>query len=79
MYDATAEDLLRFAKTWSSLGSAITEQVEQVVENPDCGSCWKEGTENGVNPHAIRRAFDQLGGMNEQLDQLLTDFLKSAK
>ena len=78
MYEARAEDLIQFATAWASLGRAITEQVEQVIADPACGSCWKEGTENGANPEAIRQAYSKLRGMNEELDQLLTGFLKSA-
>ncbi len=79
MYDANAEDLLRFAKSWSSLGNAISEQIERVIEDPTCGSCWNEGTENGVNPEAIRVAYSRLKGMNEELDYYLTTFLQSVK
>ena len=79
MFEARAEDLIQFATAWTSLGRAITEQVEQVIADPSCGSCWNEGTENGVNPEAIRQAYSRLRGMNEELDSILTTFLKSAK
>jgi len=77
MYEADAGDLIDFAKRWAALGEAVSEQVEQVVDDPNCGSMWNEGTENGVNPAAIRMAKKSLGGLNEVIDQALEEFLEA--
>jgi hypothetical protein len=77
MYEADAGDLIDFAKRWAALGEAVSEQVEQVVDDPNCGSMWNEGTENGVNPAAIRMAKERLGGLNQGIDQALEEFLET--
>ena len=77
MYEADAGDLIDFAKRWAALGEAVSEQVEQVVDDPNCGSMWNEGTENGVNPAAIRMAKQSLGGLNQGIDQALDEFLEA--
>ena len=77
MYDTNPADLIEFANRWMELGSAVTEQVVQVIDNPSCGSCWNEGTEDGANPTAIRLAQERLQGLNEGIDEALTEFLES--
>ena len=77
MYDADAGDLIAFAKRWAALGEAVAQQVEQVVDDPNCGSCWEEGSENGVNPEAISLAREMLGGLNEGIDLALDQFLRA--
>ncbi|MCP4548377.1 MAG: hypothetical protein GY835_18100, partial [bacterium] len=46
-------------------------------DDPNCGSMWNEGTENGVNPAAIRMAKESLGGLNQGIDQALDEFLET--
>ena len=75
MYDTDPADLIEFATRWAELGDAVTEQVAQVIDNPDCGSCWNEGTEHGINPAAIELAHDRLRGLNEGIDEALIEFL----
>lgn len=79
MTDIDPTDLIEFATRWAALGAAITEQVARVVDDPDVGSCWNEGTEDGVNPTAIQKAFDRLQGLNEGIDEALADFLASVR
>jgi len=75
MYDIDPADLIEFANRWMELGEAVTGQVARVIDDPSCGSCWNEGTENGVNPTAIRLAHEGLQGLNEGIDEALADFL----
>ena len=77
MYEADAGDLIDFAKRWAALGEAVSEQVEQVADDPNCGSMWNKGTENGVNPAAIRMAKENLGGLSQGIDQALDEFLEA--
>ena len=79
MHDTDPTDLIEFATRWAALGDAITEQVVRVIDDPDVGSCWNEGTENGVNPTAIQMAFDKLEGLNDGIDEALADFLDSVR
>ena len=76
MYDTDPKDLIDFARRWAELGDAVAEQVARVVEEPDCGSCWEEGSESGVNPAAIKMAGDRLEGLNGELDEILAIFLE---
>ncbi len=77
MYDTDPADLIEFASRWMELGAAVTEQVAQVLDDPSCGSCWNEGTESSVNPAAIELAYHRLQGLNEGIDEALTEFLES--
>jgi hypothetical protein len=77
MYDTDPTELIEFATRWADLGDTVTEQVVRVIEDPDCGSCWEEGTEHGVNPAAIELARDRLRGLNEGIDEALDEFLDS--
>jgi hypothetical protein len=77
MYDIDAGDLIDFAKRWAALGEVVAQQVEQVVDDPNCGSCWDEGSENGVNPEAISLARERLGGLNAGIDLALGRFLEA--
>lgn len=62
----SAKSLVRFAQAWSKLGDNINEQVEMVLENP---------LTEDVNPNAIRRAQEDLMGLNEELDEALEDWM----
>jgi len=77
MHDIDPADLIEFANRWRDLGNAVTDQVEQILNDASCGSCWNEGTEHGVNPAAIRLAHERLRGLNGGIDEALTEFLES--
>jgi len=66
LYETDAGDLIDFAKRWVQLGWAVSEQVEQVVDNPETDE---------VNPAAIELARSRLRGLNEELDQTLGHYL----
>lgn len=77
MHEIDPADLIEFATRWAALGDAVTEQVQQVLDGPACGSCWEEGTEHGVNPAAIRLSQERLDGLNDELDSVLVEFLET--
>ncbi len=77
MYDTDPADLIEFASRWIELGAAVTEQVAQVLGDPSCGSCWNGGIGRSVNPAAIELAYHRLQGLNEGIDEALTEFLES--
>lgn len=79
MYDTDPAELIDFATRWTQLGETVTEQVAQVIKDPDCGSCWQEGSEQGVNPTAIEMAREHLEGFNEGLDETLANFLDTVE
>ena len=66
LYETDAGDLIDFAKRWAELGDAVSEQVEQVVDDPETDE---------VNPAAIELARSRLRGLNEGLDQALDGYL----
>lgn len=59
-------DLMEFADAWCGLGDAVQRQVRAVLDNP---------READVNPNAITLAMERLGGMNEEIDQGLQEWL----
>jgi len=79
MHDIDIAELLDFTRRWADLGEAITDQVSRVLEDPDCGSCWHDGTEHGVNPAAIRLAQSRLRGLHEGIDEALADYFDAAE
>jgi hypothetical protein len=66
LYETDAGDLIDFAKRWAELGDAVSEQVGQVVDDPETDE---------VNPAAIELARSRLRGLNEGLDQALDGYL----
>lgn len=75
LYETDAEDLLRFAKRWASLGDAVAEQAEQVLDCPRVAAGLVEAqADQKVNPNAIKLARERLGGLNEELDQAFEDY-----
>ena len=77
MYDTDPADLIDFANRWMELGSAVTEQVNQVLDNPTCGSCWNEGSEHDVNPAAIELAYHRLQVSTKPSTKPCPGFLES--
>lgn len=61
-------DLIDFAKQWSSLGRAVTEQVEQITSR-------KEIDFEEVNPAAIKLAWKTLRLMHEDLDEIFEEYI----
>ena len=66
LYETDAGDLIEFAKKWASLGDAVTEQVEDIVNDP---------TTDEVNPSAIGMAQRTLRGLNQGIDLAMDQYL----
>ena len=62
LYDIDASELLDFAKSYASLGNAIQEQLEELLDSQE---------DAGVNPNAVAVMEDRLGGMNAEIDEAL--------
>jgi hypothetical protein len=73
LYETDPGDLIDFAKRWASLGDAIAEQVEQVVDDPRAAA-GQGRADLEVNPNAVELARERLGGLNEGLDQALAEY-----
>ena len=58
-------DLIRFADAWAKLGTAVQEQVRDVLQVPDAD----------VNPNAIHLALERLGRVAdvEPVDEILAE------
>lgn len=54
-------ELIAFAKQFASLGAAVTEQLEELMNDPDAQ----------VNSAAVRMMRERLGGKNDGLDEVL--------
>jgi hypothetical protein len=75
LYETDVEDLIRFAKRWASLGDAVAEQVERIVDDPRAAAGLRpERADLEVNPNAIDLARDRLHGLNEELDQAFEEY-----
>ena len=57
-------ELLDFAKAYSNLGGSVQEQLNDLLDG--CG--------DEVNPNAIKLIQDRLGGKNEELDLIISEF-----
>lgn len=66
LYETDPGDLIEFAKRWANLGDAVTEQIEDVVNDP---------ATDEVNPAAIDMAYSHLQGLNQGIDLALDDYL----
>jgi hypothetical protein len=73
LYDTDSADLIDFAKRWADLGTAIAEQVVQVLDNARAAAGLGRGDQE-VNPNAINLARERLGGMNEEIDQAFEEY-----
>jgi len=69
MKDAESFELIQFAKAWSDLGCMITNQVEELLNDIS-------GASEEVNPNAIKTAKESLGGMNEEIDQIFSEYFE---
>jgi len=61
--DADLGDLLTFAVKFSSLGSMVQEQIEDLLDG-----------DTSINPNAVKLIKRTLGGANEDLDQAISDY-----
>lgn len=67
-------DLIEFANQWSSLGSAVTDQVESLA------LAFLIDDEPGeINPEAIRDAQRQLRERHEVLDAVFAEYFHNLK
>lgn len=66
--EAESYDLIRFATAWRNLGCAITQQIEAIMDDPS-PDCFAE-----QNPNVIDEADRKLGGMNEELDDVIAEY-----
>ena len=75
LYDTESADLIDFAKRWADLGTAVAEQVVQVLDCPRLAAGLNpDHADLEVNPNAITLARERLGGLNEEIDQAFEDY-----
>ncbi len=67
LYDVDARDLMDFGNRWAGLGEGVTQQIEELLSNPNAEE---------VSPGAIRLAQERLRNLNETLDEVFADFLE---
>lgn len=73
LHETDSADLIDFAKRWASLGDAVAEQVEQVLDDPRAAA-GQGRADLEVNTNAIEVAKERLGGLNEELDQAFEEY-----
>lgn len=61
--------VMRFAKRYSSLGSAVHEQLDDIML----------GDTDDLNPNAVNFIKDELGGLTDELDAAIEEALDSIK
>jgi hypothetical protein len=64
LYEIDAGDLIDFARRWSGLGDAVSEQVSQVVDDPRAAAGLRRA-DLEVNPNAIELAKERIGGLKK--------------
>jgi len=62
LYSVPMADLLEFCKEYTSLGTSIQQQIHELLEDPTAM----------VNPAAVKMVQAKLGGVNAELDELLS-------
>ena len=60
LYGVSMLDLLEFARTYASLGSAMQEQLLSIANDP----------QTDANPNAVSMLQAKLGGINAELDKV---------
>jgi hypothetical protein len=55
--------MVKFADQWASLGTMIQEQVSKLILRRDFG----------INPGALEKAAEKLGGFHSELDELFEE------
>ena len=58
------ERLINFAQSYSDLGGSVQEQLIDLVD----------GRGDDVNPNAVDLIMGNLGGKNEELDLIISEF-----
>ncbi len=66
--DAELHDLMTFAKAYASLGTAVQEQLDDLLDGDD-----------RMNPNAVTQIKRTLGGVNDDLDERISDFLTESQ
>lgn len=64
LYSVPMADLLEFCKAYTSLGTSIQEQIHELLEDPTAM----------VNPAAVKMVQAKLGGVNAELDKMLSEW-----
>jgi len=62
LQDIDIADILDFAKKYVELGTAVQEQLDDLVDNPEDAAC---------NPNAVGMIKERLGGFNADLDEAI--------
>jgi hypothetical protein len=65
LYDVEVSELIGFCKAYASMGNAIQEQLDDILDNSD---------NDDVNPNAIRVIEQDLGGMNQEIDNAIAAY-----
>jgi hypothetical protein len=75
LYEVDAGDLIDFSKRWADLGTAVADQVVQVLDCPRMAAGLNpDHADLEVNPNAIELARELLGGLNEEIDQAFEEY-----
>ncbi len=75
LHEIDATDLIDFARRWADLGDAVAEQVVQVVDDPRAAAGLRRA-DLEVNPNAIERARERIGGLNEGIDTAIEEYFE---
>lgn len=62
LYEIEAQDLIEFAKAWSSLSDAVLEQLDDIIDDPENAD---------ANLKAVDLLERRLGGFNEEIDEAI--------
>lgn len=68
-YKMPAAIMVAFAKRWAALGSAVQEQAEDLLA----------GDADELNSNAVRLIQRTIGGWNEELDEVLSEYWEERK
>lgn len=68
LYGVPANELIAFAKAYSELGEAITEQLETIIK------FGANADPDEVNPTDVREIVSTLGGVNAEIDEQLAEW-----
>lgn len=63
LYNIDPADLLDFAKAYVSMGSAVQDQLHDLLDG-----------DYDINPNAVDVMKSALGGMNEQIDTAIAEY-----
>ena len=63
LYELEAYELIRFAKAYRDLGDAVTDQLDTILDGAE------DDFHAETNSNAIKMIEDELGGINEEIDE----------